>query len=90
MYFVIVGKVPYVRIFIHIFTKCFFFQRSTEQLTHCSTATLEEILDNSDGVTTRTVSEKIMSICKNTIRWVLFLDILLALSGLNIFLFLFS
>ncbi|XP_043605584.1 phospholipid phosphatase 1-like isoform X1 [Bombus pyrosoma] len=55
-------------------------QRSTEQLTHCSTATLEEILDNSDGVTTRTVSEKIMSICKNTIRWVLFLDILLALS----------
>ena len=55
-------------------------QRSTEQLTHCSTTTLEEILDNTDGVTTRTVSEKIMNICKSTIRWVLFLDILLALS----------
>ncbi|XP_078046863.1 phospholipid phosphatase 1 isoform X1 [Augochlora pura] len=56
-------------------------QRSTEQLTtHCSTATLEEILDNPDGISTRTVSEKIMSICKNTIRWVLLVDIFLALS----------
>ncbi|XP_076639045.1 phospholipid phosphatase 1 isoform X1 [Colletes latitarsis] len=55
-------------------------QRSTEQLTHCSTATLEEILDNTDGIKKRTVSEKIMSICKTAIRWVLLLDILLALS----------
>nr|XP_034181316.1 phospholipid phosphatase 1-like isoform X1 [Osmia lignaria] len=55
-------------------------QSSTEQLTHYSTGTLEEILDNPDGITTRTVSEKIMSICKNTIHWVLFLDVLLALS----------
>ncbi|XP_053989535.1 phospholipid phosphatase 1-like isoform X1 [Hylaeus volcanicus] len=55
-------------------------QRSTEQLTHCSSTTLEEIQDNTDGVTTRTVSEKIMSICKSTVRWVLLLDIFLALT----------
>ncbi|CAK9813653.1 Phospholipid phosphatase 1 [Anthophora plagiata] len=55
-------------------------QSSTEQLTHYSKGTLEEILDNTKGITTRTVSEKIMSICKNTIRWVLLLDVLLAIS----------
>ncbi|XP_061936692.1 phospholipid phosphatase 1 isoform X1 [Apis cerana] len=55
-------------------------QRSTEQLTRCSTGTLEDILDNSNGITTRTVSEKIMSICKNTTRWILVFDVFLALS----------
>lgn len=57
-------------------------QRSTEQLTNrCSTATLEEVLDNQEGITSRTVSEKIMNVCKNTIRWVLLVDVLIALSG---------
>lgn len=56
-------------------------QRSTEQLTRCSTGTLEEILESADGtVVTRTVSEKIMSVCKNSIRWVFFVDVFLALS----------
>ncbi|XP_031847024.1 phospholipid phosphatase 1 isoform X2 [Nomia melanderi] len=56
-------------------------QRSTEQLTNrCSTATLEEVLDNQEGITSRTVSEKIMNVCKNTIRWVLLVDVLIVLS----------
>lgn len=62
---------------------CFFFfsQSSTEQLTRCSTITLtEEVAENI--TTTRTVSEKIMSVCRKTIRWIYMLDLALALSGM--------
>ncbi|XP_029671562.1 phospholipid phosphatase 1-like isoform X2 [Formica exsecta] len=57
-------------------------QRSTEQLTRCSTITLtEEVAENISGVTaTRTVSEKIMSVCRKTIRWIYIFDLVLALS----------
>ncbi|XP_070157523.1 phospholipid phosphatase 1 isoform X2 [Polyergus mexicanus] len=57
-------------------------QRSTEQLTRCSTITLtEEVAENIGGVTaTRTVSEKIMSVCRKTIRWIYMFDLVLALS----------
>ncbi|CAL7951294.1 unnamed protein product [Xylocopa violacea] len=54
-------------------------QRSTEQLTNnYGTGTLEETL-GTDRIITGTISEKIMNICKN-VRWVLLLDVLLALS----------
>ncbi|XP_018057000.1 PREDICTED: phospholipid phosphatase 1-like isoform X1 [Atta colombica] len=53
---------------------------STEQLTRCSTITLEEeTVENTNNETTSpTVSEKIMSICKR-LRW-LYVDLALALS----------
>jgi len=59
------------------------FQRSTEELTRCSTITLtEEVLENTGGATaTPTVSEKIMSVCRKAVRWVYMLDVVLVLTG---------
>jgi len=61
----------------------FSFQRSTEELTRCSTVTLaDEIVESTDNVAaTRTVSEKIMSVCRKAIRWMYLLDLVLATSG---------
>ncbi|XP_029154884.1 phospholipid phosphatase 3-like isoform X2 [Nylanderia fulva] len=57
-------------------------QRSTEQLTRCSTITLsEEATQNTgDVTTTRTVSEQIMGVCRKAIRWIYMLDLILMLS----------
>ncbi|GAB1867091.1 Lipid phosphate phosphohydrolase 1 [Camponotus japonicus] len=57
-------------------------QRSTEELTRCSTITLtEEVLENTGGATaTPTVSEKIMSVCRKAVRWVYMLDVALVLT----------
>lgn len=59
----------------------FFFQRSTEQLTRCSTTTLtEETAENINSVpVSRT--EKIMSVCRKTLRWIYMVDLVLALSS---------
>ncbi|XP_035734392.1 phospholipid phosphatase 1-like isoform X1 [Vespa mandarinia] len=56
--------------------------RSTEQLTRCSTTSLEEGTrsDKVDNVENKQTIPKIMSVCKNTIRWALLIDILIALT----------
>ncbi|XP_047348921.1 putative phosphatidate phosphatase isoform X2 [Vespa velutina] len=58
--------------------------RSTEQLTRCSTTSLEEGTpsDKVDNVENKQTIPKIMSVCKNTIRWALLIDILIALTAL--------
>ncbi|KAK2586274.1 hypothetical protein KPH14_001529 [Odynerus spinipes] len=56
-------------------------QRSTEQLTRCSTVSLEEeTTDKTDNAVSAQTIPKIMSVCRNTIRWVLLFDVLLALT----------
>ncbi|XP_043666466.1 phospholipid phosphatase 1-like isoform X3 [Vespula pensylvanica] len=57
-------------------------QRSTEQLTRCSTTSLEQSTpsDKEGNTVNEQTIPKIMSVCKNTIRWVLLIDILIALT----------
>ncbi|XP_011345499.1 phospholipid phosphatase 1 isoform X2 [Ooceraea biroi] len=56
--------------------------KSTEELTRCSTGTLAEgaVQNTGNVAATRTVSEKIMSVCRKAIRWMYMLDLALALS----------
>ncbi|XP_043666459.1 phospholipid phosphatase 1-like isoform X1 [Vespula pensylvanica] len=58
-------------------------QRSTEQLTRCSTTSLEQSTpsDKEGNTVNEQTIPKIMSVCKNTIRWVLLIDILIALTA---------
>ncbi|XP_077268693.1 phospholipid phosphatase 1 isoform X2 [Temnothorax americanus] len=54
-------------------------ERSTEQLTRCSTVTLaEETVEDINNITASR-TEKIMSVCRKTLRWIYMVDLALAL-----------
>ncbi|XP_012224974.1 phospholipid phosphatase 1-like isoform X2 [Linepithema humile] len=55
-------------------------QRSTEELTKCSTITLSEEIADNTGAATTTHTEKIMGVCRKIIRLIYVLDLVLALS----------